>query len=239
MFDEFLVTINMWMADTFGYALVGCFLWGMVSVLFSPCHMASIPLMIGYVAGQDHTVKEGEAGGYAVTFSAGLFLSIAVVGAICSLLGRMMGDVSPLWGLPIGCLLVWLGLDLMGVAACRLPGKSLGRFSLRGYKGAFILGGSYGILSGACTFGFIAPILAVITVQQRVLEGLILVLTFAAGHCLPIAVAGSSVALSQRMLESRGMQTAVFWGRKAAGLIVIGVGIYFLLTAATVLSPGI
>lgn len=239
MFDEFLVTINMWMADTFGYALVGCFLWGMVSVLFSPCHMASIPLMIGYVAGQDHTVKEGEAGGYAVTFSAGLFLSIAVVGAICSLLGRMMGDVSPLWGLPIGCLLVWLGLDLMGVAACRLPGKSLSRFSLRGYKGAFILGGSYGILSGACTFGFIAPILAVITVQQRVLEGLILVLAFAAGHCLPIAVAGSSVALSQRMLESRGMQTAVFWGRKAAGLIVIGVGIYFLLTAATVLFPGI
>ena len=46
MFDEFLVTINMWMADTFGYALVGCFLWGVVSVLFSPCHMASIPLMM-------------------------------------------------------------------------------------------------------------------------------------------------------------------------------------------------
>ena len=239
MFDEFLVTINMWMADTFGYALVGCFLWGMVSVLFSPCHMASIPLMIGYVAGQGHTVKEGEAGGYAVTFSAGLFLSIAVVGGICSLLGRMMGDVSPLWGLPVGGLLVWLGLDLMGIAACRLPGKSLSRFSLRGYKGAFILGSSYGILSGACTFGFIAPILAVITVQQRILEGLILVLAFAVGHCLPIAVAGSSVALSQRMLESRGMQTAVFWGRKAAGLIVIGVGIYFLLTAATDLFPAI
>ena len=239
MFDEFLVTINMWMADTFGYALVGCFLWGMVSVLFSPCHMASIPLMIGYVAGQGHTVKEGEAGGYAVTFSAGLFLSIAVVGGICSLLGRMMGDVSPLWGLPVGGLLVWLGLDLMGIAACRLPGKSLSRFSLRGYKGAFILGSSYGILSGACTFGFIAPILAVITVQQRILEGLILVLAFAVGHCLPIAVAGSSVALSQRMLESRGMQTTVFWGRKAAGLIVIGVGIYFLLTAATDLFPAI
>lgn len=239
MFDEFLVTINMWMADTFGYALVGCFLWGMVSVLFSPCHMASIPLMIGYVAGQGHTVKEGEAGGYAVTFSAGLFLSIAVVGGLCSLLGRMMGDVSPLWGLPVGGLLVWLGLDLMGIAACRLPGKSLSRFSLRGYKGAFILGSSYGILSGACTFGFIAPILAVITVQQRILEGLILVLAFAVGHCLPIAVAGSSVALSQRMLESRGMQTTIFWGRKAAGLIVIGVGIYFLLTAATVLFPAI
>lgn len=106
---------------------------------------------------------------------------------------------------------------------------------MRGYKGAFVLGASYGILSGACTFGFIAPILAVITVQQKILEGLILVLVFAAGHCLPIAVAGSSVALSQRMLESRGMQTAVFLGRKAAGLIVIGVGIYFLLTAMSAL----
>ena len=33
-------------------AALGCFLWGMISVLFSPCHLASIPLIVAYVGGQ-------------------------------------------------------------------------------------------------------------------------------------------------------------------------------------------
>ena len=86
------------MTDTFALAVLGCFLWGMVSVLFSPCHLASIPLMVGYVAGQGHEIQGREAAGYAGVFSLGLFLSIAVVGVICSLLGRMLGDISPLGG---------------------------------------------------------------------------------------------------------------------------------------------
>ena len=230
MFNQFLLTINMWMTDTFARAVLGCFLWGMVSVLFSPCHLASIPLMVGYVAGQGHEIQGREAAGYAGVFSLGLFLSIAVVGVICSLLGRMLGDISPLWGVPVGVLLVWLGLDLMGVAKCRLPGKTLSGFTMRGYRGAFILGGSYGILSGACTFGFIAPILAIITVQQRVVEGIALILFFALGHCLPIVLAGSSVALSQRLVEAKGMRLATQWGRKLAGLLVIGIGLYFAVS---------
>lgn len=231
MIDQILLTINMWMTDTFAVAVLGCFMWGMVSVLFSPCHLASIPLMVGYVAGQGHVVQGKDAAGYASVFSLGLFFSIAVVGVLCSLLGRMLGDISPLWGMPVGALLIWLGLDLMGVAKCRLPGKTLSGFTMRGYRGAFILGGSYGLLSGACTFGFIAPILAIITVQQRVAEGMALIIFFALGHCLPIVLAGSSVALSQRLVEARGMQRASIWGRKIAGIIVACIGVYFISTS--------
>lgn len=231
MFDQFLLTINMWMVDQFSVALAGCFLWGLVSIFFSPCHLASIPLMIGYVAGQGRVVEGKEAVGYASLFSLGLFLSIAGVGVICSLLGRMLGDISPFFGVLVGALLIWLGLDLMGVAKCRLPGKTMSGFTMRGYHGAFILGGSYGILSGACTFGFIAPILAIITVQQRVLEGVVLILIFALGHCLPIVLAGSSVALSQRLVEAKGMRMATQWGRKLAGLLVLGIGLYFAISA--------
>ena len=227
MFNQLLLLINMWMTDTFVLAVLGCFLWGIVSVLFSPCHLASIPLMVGYVAGQGHEVHGREAAGYSCVFSLGLFLSIAVVGMMCSLLGHMLGDISPVWGVPVGALLVWLGLDLMGVAKCRLPGKTLSGFSMRGYRGAFILGGAYGMLSGACTFGFIAPILAIITVQQRVIEGIVLILFFALGHCLPIVLAGSSAALSQRLVEAKGMRLTAQWGRKLAGVLVAGIGLYF------------
>lgn len=229
MFESILMTINSWIGETFALAALGCFLWGMVSILFSPCHMASIPLMVGYVAGQGHTVEGKEAAGYAIVFSLGLFISIALVGIICAALGKMLGDISPFWGIPVGALLVWLGLDMIGIAKCRLPGKTLGNFKIRGYWGALILGGSYGILSGACTFGFIAPILAIITVQQRIIAGIFLISLFALGHCLPIVVAGSSVALSQKFVESKNMQKFTTWGRKFAGLLVACIGGYFIL----------
>lgn len=230
MFDQFLLTVNAWMAGSFGFAVAGCFLWGLVSVLFSPCHLASIPLMVGYVAGQGSLVQGRQAAGYALLFSTGLFVSIAVVGVICSLLGRMLGDISLLWNIPIGALFIWLGLNLTGVSACKLPGGSLGNVKMRGYGGALILGLSYGILSGACTFGFIAPILAIITVQAEVAKGLSLILFFALGHCLPIVVAGSSAALAQRALAAKGMQTATVWGRKLAGGLVALIGVYFVYT---------
>lgn len=233
MFDQFLLTVNDWMMGGFGLAVAGCFLWGVVSVLFSPCHLASIPLMIGYVAGQSSLVQGRQATGYALLFSFGLFTSIALVGFICSMLGLMLGDISPLWSIPVGALFIWLGLNLMGVAVCKLPTGNLGKFQLRGHMGALILGLAYGILSGACTFGFIAPILAIITVQAEFAKGMSLILFFALGHCLPIVIAGSSAALAQRMLAAKGMQKATLWGRRLAGGLVALVGVYFIVTGLT------
>ena len=82
MFDQFLLTINAWMVGEFAWAVVGAFLWGIVSVLFSPCHLASIPLIVGYVAGQNTLVDGKKAAGYAIMFSTGLFISIAIVGFV-------------------------------------------------------------------------------------------------------------------------------------------------------------
>ena len=69
MFDQLFVAINSWMVDSFALAAAGCFLWGVVSVLFSPCHLASIPLMVGYVAGQGRLIEGREAARYAVVFT--------------------------------------------------------------------------------------------------------------------------------------------------------------------------
>ena len=82
------------MTGTMAFAVLGSFLWGMVSVLFSPCHLASIPLMVAYVAGQEKAVNPWQAVGYSAAFSIGLFITIAAIGVACALLGRMLGDVG-------------------------------------------------------------------------------------------------------------------------------------------------
>jgi cytochrome c-type biogenesis protein len=228
MFDQFLLTVNGWLTGGSAAAYAGSFLWGLVSVLFSPCHLASIPLMVGYVAGQGRLVEGREAVRYAVAFTLGLFATIALVGLACTLLGRMLGDVGPYWTILVGLVLLYVSLDMLGVASCRLSGGLMSRLKVRGVSGALVMGLGYGLLSGSCTFGFLAPLLAVASVQGQMFTGLGLILAFALGHCLPIVVAGSSAALARRLMEQRVFAGGSPWVRRAAGLLVGGLGAYFV-----------
>lgn len=228
--DEIFLTINSWMSQGLLLGGLGCFFWGVVSVLFSPCHLASIPLIIGYVGGQNQLMEGRKATLYAVVFTTGLFLTIAAIGVICSLLGRMLGDVGTYWTIVVGLILLWVALDMLGVAKCSLPGGGLmARFTLKGLTGAFVLGLAYGILSGSCTFGFIAPILAIISVQDTFIAGIIFILLFGIGHCLPIAVAGSSTAMVKRLLANSNWQQGGLLVRKMAGSMIGLLGIYFVV----------
>jgi cytochrome c-type biogenesis protein len=230
MTESFFLTVNQWMSGGASLALLGCFLWGMVSVLFSPCHLASIPLMVAYVGGQKEQPIPMQAMQYSIAFTTGLFVSIAAIGIICALLGRMMGDVGNYWQIIVGLVLIWVSLGMFGVKGCSLGGGLLYRLKFKGLWGALGLGVAYGTLSGSCTFGFIAPILAVITVKQQIASGALMILLFAVGHCIPIVIAGSSTALVRRILENSAWQGAGNWFRKGAGALIGLLGLYFILT---------
>jgi cytochrome c-type biogenesis protein len=191
--------------------------------------MASIPLIVGYVGGQDKMVQPRQAGVYSILFTLGLFITIAAIGIICALLGRMLGDVGNYWQILIGAILIWVALGMLGVQACSISGSMLYRLKLRGIHGAFGLGLAYGILSGSCTFGFIAPILAIVTVQQKIFAGSVMMILFALGHCLPIVVAGSSTAMVRKLTESSAWQGAGLWFRRGAGVLIALLGIYFMI----------
>ncbi|MBL7172865.1 MAG: cytochrome C biosynthesis protein, partial [Desulfobacteraceae bacterium] len=158
-----------------------------------------------------------------------LFITIALIGIICALLGRMLGDVGNYWQILVGLVLIWVALGMFGVEKCSMSGSLLGRLNVTGLFGAFVLGLAYGVLSGSCTFGFIAPILAIITIQQKVATGILFILLFAIGHCLPIVVAGSSTAAVKRVLENSTWQGAGNWFRKGAGAVIGGLGVYFIV----------
>ena len=228
MFDQFLITVNQWMTGGLAIAAAGAFAWGMVSVLFSPCHLASIPLIVAYVGGQETAVQPRRAAWYAGAFSVGLFITIAAVGIVCALLGRMLGDVGAWWQALVGGVLIWVALGMLGVQACSVSGSLLYRLNLRGMHGAFGLGLAYGLLSGSCTFGFIAPILAIVTVQQKIVAGSVMMVLFALGHCLPIAVTGSSTAMVRKLTENSAWQGAGMWFRRGAGIVIALLGVYFI-----------
>ncbi len=226
--DQVFLTINSWMSQGLLLGALGCFLWGMVSVLFSPCHLASIPLIVSYVAGQNQVIEGRKAALYAALFTSGLFITIATIGIICTLLGRMLGDVGPYMSIVVGTILVWVSLDFLGVAKCHISGGLMSKIQVKGLTGAFILGLAYGILSGSCTFGFIAPILAIITIQSKIMTGTIFIILFGIGHCIPIALAGSSTALVKRFLQNSTWSRGSALFRKLAGICIGTLGLYFV-----------
>jgi cytochrome c-type biogenesis protein len=146
MVESFFLTVNEWIAGGTAIAALGCFVWGMISVLFSPCHLASIPLIIAYVGGQHRALSPKQAGAYAALFTLGLFITITVIGIVCALLGRMLGDVGNYWQILIGLLLVWVALGILGVEKCAMSGSLLYRINLKGLFGSFALGLAYGVL---------------------------------------------------------------------------------------------
>ena len=227
--EQFLLTVNEWMMTGTALAALGCFLWGIISVALSPCHIASIPLIITYVAGQDKVLKARHAAYYSVVFTIGLFITIALVVMICSLLGRMLGEVGPYWTILVGAVLIWVALGMLGIPWCSMSGGLFGRMKIKGLLGAFLLGLAYGVLSGSCTFGFIAPILAIITIQKKVVTGVILIVLFGIGHCIPIAVAGSSTAKARRLLENSSFHEGGLWFRRCAGVGIGLLGVYFII----------
>ncbi|WP_457553496.1 cytochrome c biogenesis CcdA family protein [Desulfobacula sp.] len=229
MLDTLFLTVNQWMTAGIFIGAAGCFVWGMISVMLSPCHMASIPLIVAYVGGQQQTLEPRQASGYSIAFTMGLFITITLVGFICTFLGRMLGDIGSYWQILIGSILIFVALGMLGVEKCSMSGSLLYRLNVKGLSGAFILGLLYGLLPGSCTFGFIAPILAIITVQEKIMTGMVFILLFATGHCLPIMIAGSSTAAVRKLIENRSWQGTGVWFRKGAGIIVLLLGFYFII----------
>ena len=52
MIDQLFNNLTMAMSASFGLALAASLAWGVLSILLSPCHLSSIPLIIGYISSQ-------------------------------------------------------------------------------------------------------------------------------------------------------------------------------------------
>jgi len=226
--DELLITITGWLRVDAALALPGSFLWGMVSVLLSPCHMGSIPLLFAYIGGQNVILAPRQAARYAVLFVAGLFLTILAIGLTCAAAGRMLGDIGPYWQPLIGALLIWVAWTLFRPPRCYTNRSFLARCMFSGAWGAFVLGLAYGLLSGVCTFGFIAPILGIIAVQGKVLFGIAMLAVFAFGHCFPLVIVGIFSARLMAIFDQSTWQQGVLYMRRFAALVIAALGCYFL-----------
>lgn len=230
--EQVFTTLTEAMSGAPAIALLAALAWGVVSIVLSPCHLASIPLIVGYLQGGG-PITARRAGGLSTLFALGILASIAVVGVITAAMGRMLGDLGGWANYAVAGVFVLFGLHLLDL----LPGPENWRLrprqARRGWLGALLFGLTFGLALGPCTFGFMAPVLGVtfgLADAAPVFAFSVLAL-FGVGHCAVIGLAGVSSNWVQRWLDWQNDRAGAKWLRRGCGLLVLAAGGWLMVTA--------
>ena len=229
MIQDLFSTLSTALSQSLWLSLASAFVWGLLSILLSPCHLSSIPLVIGFVMSQGKKTT-ARAFGFSLVFAIGILLSIALIGVITASLGRLMGDLGRVGNLLVVAVFFVVGLHLLDVF--RLDWSFVPRNRPRqGLLSALLLGLVFGIALGPCTFAFIAPVLGVAfaRAQGSFVSAVLLILFFALGHCGVIVFFGTLAKKAQDYLDRVTENAGVLWAKRLCGLLVIAGGIYLLL----------
>lgn len=213
-------------------ALAAAMVWGILSIVLSPCHLSSIPLIVGFIGGRGQ-VSTRQAFSLSLLFAIGILVTIGIIGAITGAAGRLLGDVGPYGNYFVSVVFFLVGLHLLGVLPA--PWSSPGKVGIhsKGLIAAFLLGLIFGIALGPCTFAYMAPMLAVTfkLASTNFAYGAALLLAFGVGHCGVIVVAGTSTELVQRYLNWNERSKGTTVVKAICGVLVIAGGVYLLYVA--------
>jgi cytochrome c-type biogenesis protein len=213
-------------------ALVAAFIWGILSVVLSPCHLAGIPLIVGFVNGQS-PVTTRRALALSSLFALGILVTIALIGVLTAAAGRLLGSVGPWVNYAVAGVFFLIGLHLLGVIPLPWSGPGQIQFQRRGPVAALVLGLVFGVALGPCTFAYMAPVLGVAfkVADSRPVFANFLLTLYGLGHCLVIVGAGTCTQMVQRYLDwnERSRGSAIL--RSACGVLVLAGGVYLVYTA--------
>jgi cytochrome c-type biogenesis protein len=230
--QELFTTLTHAVESTPLIALSAAFVWGILSIILSPCHLASIPLIVGFIDEQGQ-ISTRRAFFISTLFAVGILITIAAIGAITAAAGRMMGDVGRYGNYFVALIFFIVGLHLIGVIPMPFSGPGQVGMKMRGLLAALILGLVFGIALGPCTFAYMAPVLAVTfkVAANSLIYGIALLFVYGIGHCSVIVLAGTFTEVVQQYLnwneKSRGADIL----KKICGTLVLFGGLYLIYAA--------
>ena len=213
-------------------AMSAALIWGILSILLSPCHLASIPLIVGFIDDRGRT-SPLRALSISLLFASGILATIAVIGAATAAAGRMMGDIGGVGNYAVAVIFFVVGLGLLGVIPLGWKKPDHAGENKKGLAAAFLLGLIFGIALGPCSFAYMAPMLGIsfkVGAQQPVYAAGLL-LMYGLGHCGVIALAGVSTGWIQKYRDWNEQSHGAIRLKRICGILVILGGLYLIYKA--------
>jgi cytochrome c biogenesis protein CcdA len=183
---------------------------------------------MAFVGAYQETSGAKKAFSFSLLFVLGLTITFTLLGFIAALMGKLVGDVGKFWPYVVAAVCLIMGLHLLGVWSFGLPLTQGLKPRHAGPLGAFLLGLLFGVVSTPCATPILAVLLVYIASKGNLAYGGLLLFLYALGHCLLILVAGTSMGLAKRIIESKGLNTGLAYLRKGSGVLIILIGFYFI-----------
>jgi len=213
-------------------AVAASLAWGVLSIILSPCHLASIPLIVGFIDEQGR-ISTRRAFVISTAFAVGILVTIGIIGGITAAAGRMLGDLGAYANYFVAVIFFLVGLHLIGIIP--MPWSGPGRVGMqrKGLLAAFVLGLVLGVALGPCTFAYMAPMLGVTLrlAATNATYGVLLLLLYGIGHCSVIVFAGTFTEVVQHYLNWNERSKGAVIVKRVCGVLVILGGIYLIYSA--------
>lgn len=215
-----------------GYSLLAVllvFVGGIVTGI-GPCNISMIPVLMAYVAG---TSDGGKARGFLLSlfFTLGTSTTFALLGVIFSVVGGLFGASKSVLVYIAAIVSIIVGLKILGIIRFNLPNlglKMLYRPKRHGIWPAFVLGLLIGLAGSQCGTPVLFAILSLVMSKGQVVYGAVLLFVYGLGRGVPVIAAGTLTGFT------KGLPAVSKWAgifEKAAGIILIIIGLYFAWTA--------
>lgn len=222
-------SVNAMMSGSFFLTLAASLIWGILSIALSPCHLTSIPLIIGFVDSTE-VKTTGRRFILALLFATGILISIALIGILTASAGRIAGDLGTWTNWLAAAIFAVIGLSFLDIIPLNFNGISGIPIKKKGRRAAFLIGLIFGVALGPCTFAFMAPVLAVtFTSENSSLTSSSLILAFyGIGHSLLIVLAGTFTGTLENYLKWNSEKGHTDKIKKIAGILLLLGALYFL-----------
>lgn len=168
------------------------FLGGLIASI-SPCSLAMLPIIIGYVGGYSDE-RPFKTFLQLVFFIMGTAVVFSVIGIICAVTGKVFVSVGGAYfSLIIASIVMIMGLKLAGILDFEIPllikemPKNNGTNT---FLYPFILGGVFALAGTPCSTPILAAIMAFASLSASLFQAVIMLFLFSLGQGLILVLAG-------------------------------------------------
>lgn len=233
---EWIQSVLEWTRNTFNsvglspVAFPLAFLLGLVSAVATAC--CTVPVF-GVIVGYSGTRKQSDRRANllgAFFFMLGSVVALLVLGGVAGFIGQVaQSSLGRYWQIFAGVIAIVFGLATLNLLPFKLPQKKAGTGGQPGgLLGAalfgLIMGGAVSVCSLCCNPG-IFIILGVAVLQGYTIWMLGILIAFAIGFSLPLAALVLGVSFGKAAIKAKRAEAVI---RVGAGVLLIGVGFYFL-----------
>jgi len=204
--------------------LFASFLGGVIASL-SPCSLAILPIVVGYIGGYSKN-SPAKVGGQSIFFILGMSVIFTIIGIICALTGKVLGSFTGgYFTVFIASLLLIMGLKLTEILDFEFPViiKQLPTGNTTSFLYPFILGSVFALAGSPCSTPILASIMAFASYSENLTSAILMLFLFSIGQGVIILIAAIFTSGLKRMKQFANISEILL---KFCGLLLILVSLY-------------